>query len=1255
MENNNLSLYLNEIAKRLWSDHASVMVGAGFSKNASDKFLSWKEIGDILYNKLHCHNPSDFDKAYLDVLKLADEVETTFGKTYLNDLLKEVLPDKEYQTSELHKKLLMLPWKDVFTTNYDTLLEKAATDISANRRYDIVINKDDLTLSSSPRIIKLHGSFPSKYPFIISGEDYRLYPIENAPFVNTVQQSLLENTLCLIGFSGDDPNFLKWIGWIRDNLGKENSPNIYLIGSLSLSCGEQKLLESRNIIPINISCLDNKKDNIHAIAIQKFIDKMNDYNNNHPKWNGKDNTNINNDDNKQSKIEITSANNIKNDNTNTIPLDNNPNFNWGNKNEKINDETSYEELFAKWENERKSYPGWIILPASKRENIYESMRFITPKDERFSQLSLPNDILFLYEFNWRIEKCLYPILNEWATIYESVLDKYKPFDKKIQNVPEKETNTFDWNKIQKAWISLQLSLLRLYREEGWNEKWDNLTEILSKVEQYFSEEDKARYNYEKCLHYVFNFDIDKLNKCINSWKVDISLPYWAAKRATLLAEFDSTNEAVSILEKCLKEVRGRLNLVPINNDYSLVSLESYLMLLYRNVLQSDKLLHRDFNFKSFPNYVQRWNELKQYQCDPWGEINNFNSQLSSITSTQIENKKVYATFDIDEKRNVYSLGGSPENARLSWGYIRFIEETGIPYKLPLVRILNKKTLSNAILLMSRMSPLVATSAMVRSEDKENIEYVYNRKNLSKMDYDLVNDQASEYIELLRTICINNHETQNNLLSTLSSMLPEIISRFCYRMSYKLRERLINILIDIYKSGNINPLADYNTLIKRLINSFTYKEKYEMIPNLLEFPINYSNDNITDPFRYIKEPTKKIEGLTIKKDVIDNLLTALSNDNSNRSIAIYRLAILMRYNLLTDSQKECFGKNLWNIQDDKGFPKQNVFYYFAFMDFPHPENISPVELLKNYIKNTPLDTNTESGMSVKSEKYNVSITYGDIPIMRNIAGTSRYKDQYKWGKESINSLAENVINWWNTNKHYLSDNEENFGPSIAQEFIRRFNNIEQIIVGVITDNFSEINLPKVTDLKNMIDDIPNYKIGNLNIKSALCNDYSIAFSEIETEIITILSSNSERAILDAIRGTITLAKKGNNVTKIMNIVADNLRCCKQEGLRSCIYCLTEILGKEYRKYISVDAAYNINLGLTYMKDYTQINESDDDIAVDNKLQYKQYIAAMLPKLSNYYKSNVVPPIVSEWEKIVTDKNEFLDICNEYINAKSNNIL
>ena len=84
----------------------------------------------------------------------------------------------------------------MFTTNYDTLLERAREFVTL-KRYEVVVEKEDLLYANQPRIVKLHGSFPSP-PFVITEEDYRRYPSDNAPFVNTVRQSLLENTLCLI-------------------------------------------------------------------------------------------------------------------------------------------------------------------------------------------------------------------------------------------------------------------------------------------------------------------------------------------------------------------------------------------------------------------------------------------------------------------------------------------------------------------------------------------------------------------------------------------------------------------------------------------------------------------------------------------------------------------------------------------------------------------------------------------------------------------------------------------------------------------------------------------------------------------------------------------------------------------------------------------------------------------------------------------------------------------------------------------------
>ena len=225
--------YLNEIAERLFSGHAAVVIGSGFSRNAqprggsSPQFPDWSGLGDVLYEKLY-DEPPDAGAKYLSVTALANEVEATLGRPALNRIVSSAIPDLDYEPAALHIALLNLPWSDVFTTNYDTLLERACRSVESYK-YGIVVNQQDLVNSERPRIVKLHGSLSPVGRLIVTDEDYRRYPEDYALFENTVRQALIENTLCLIGFSGDDHNFRKWIGWIGDNLGRQDAPKMYLV------------------------------------------------------------------------------------------------------------------------------------------------------------------------------------------------------------------------------------------------------------------------------------------------------------------------------------------------------------------------------------------------------------------------------------------------------------------------------------------------------------------------------------------------------------------------------------------------------------------------------------------------------------------------------------------------------------------------------------------------------------------------------------------------------------------------------------------------------------------------------------------------------------------------------------------------------------------------------------------------------------------------------------------------------------------
>ena len=240
------------------------MIGSGFSRNAqkirfdAPEVPLWINIAEELFKQLYPEDTGSSSSSGSvavpsidNVLRLAQEYKTAFGQTELYRLLDQLVRDAEFVPGLAHFRLLRLPWRDVFTTNWDTLLERASSSI-LERPYRVVQSMDQLPMVSQPRIIKLHGSFTSQFPLIVSEEDYRTYPIRFAPFVNTVQQAMMETVFFLIGFSGDDPNFINWSGWVRDNLG-EAAPKIYLAGWLGLSPHRRRMLEARGVVPIDLA------------------------------------------------------------------------------------------------------------------------------------------------------------------------------------------------------------------------------------------------------------------------------------------------------------------------------------------------------------------------------------------------------------------------------------------------------------------------------------------------------------------------------------------------------------------------------------------------------------------------------------------------------------------------------------------------------------------------------------------------------------------------------------------------------------------------------------------------------------------------------------------------------------------------------------------------------------------------------------------------------------------------------------------
>jgi len=110
---------------------AALMVGAGMSRNAiridptSPQPPLW---GDLLRNMRADLGLRD-DEAP-GALRLAEDYEETFGRGRLEGLIRGAVADASWEPGPVHERLLRLPWTDVLTTNYDTLLERATQRIT---------------------------------------------------------------------------------------------------------------------------------------------------------------------------------------------------------------------------------------------------------------------------------------------------------------------------------------------------------------------------------------------------------------------------------------------------------------------------------------------------------------------------------------------------------------------------------------------------------------------------------------------------------------------------------------------------------------------------------------------------------------------------------------------------------------------------------------------------------------------------------------------------------------------------------------------------------------------------------------------------------------------------------------------------------------------------------------------------------------------------------------------------------------------
>jgi hypothetical protein len=897
---------LEKLAAALWKQNkgirgAAVMVGAGFSRSAASttdvnkKLPLWNDLALSLAEDLHA-NP------YTDPLTLAEEYCAYFGKQALHDLIKKEINDVAWEPGKLYKSLLELPWSEILTTNWDTLLERASKDVH-QPVYNIVARQEDLSSVSSPRIVKLHGTVNVTDELVFTQEEYRKYPQQYAAFVNFARQVFIENELCLIGFSGGDPNFLQWAGWVRDQM-PMRARRVYIVGALDLTAAKRKYLESLNVSAIDLGNLVVDYDDMDAKHTEALIIFFQTLVHLKPKqaW-----------DWSPASLHRST---LTTDEINTAAK--NPRH----------DGDRLEQQLSTLELDRKSYPGWLVCPLALRWKLQSQINDPYPTSRNLFEMTPDSRAKLLYEIAWR--HCItYEATPPWLA--REMLGICNPI--KSCAISKKQ--------------QLEVALLLLKNTRWFHDSESeaiktNTTHIIESNSKYWPES-VDELLFHQAIIARDEFDFSRFEKLAE--KISDDEPVMKLKKASLLGElgrFDESKELINDAHQLLSEQYRNDR----NSIYVLSRLAwSHWLLHYTNIGEFRK------NFEEFPS------SYYESKSNPWSHIEHIKERISTALEKQHNEREIEPLFEPGHyKDNSKSISFDSELHP-----ILLLEgiccSTGMPLRSDNVNFLAdpaSKLISLDSLDYTDRVPLSIRAAS--SAEAGALKKTFSRMQMACVPLDETKklfDRCISAIEYWKTKhSVGTPRQQRYALNRIGIFL-EVLARISIRLSPEQAKWLFRFAMNLAKEPTFSDfwLCDpLKHLIQYTLASIPESQHHELLSDALLFPLASevgANNYDKWPNPVVEVPGERVPNPIIDQR-IDEVINRIAPCSSTSSSALLRLLPLLTNGYLNVAEQDKIAEKIWGNPPSYETLPDTGLYRYVLLKLPSKNSAAVRVLVRKYL-------------------------------------------------------------------------------------------------------------------------------------------------------------------------------------------------------------------------------------------------------------------------------------------------------------------
>ncbi|HEX7956651.1 MAG TPA: SIR2 family protein [Pyrinomonadaceae bacterium] len=202
---------------------AALFIGAGMSRPAG--FVDWRGLLRDCAQELGL----DIDREH-DLVAVAQYYlnHRNRDRGRLNQILKNEF-DRPGTFSKNHTVIGRLPIQTVWTTNFDSLLERAFW--TEGRIVDVKSRDQSLATSTRGReviLYKMHGDIAMPDEAIICKDDYERYAKKHPLIQNQLEADLINKTFLFLGFSFTDPHLDYMLSHLRTLL-EDNKRTHYAV------------------------------------------------------------------------------------------------------------------------------------------------------------------------------------------------------------------------------------------------------------------------------------------------------------------------------------------------------------------------------------------------------------------------------------------------------------------------------------------------------------------------------------------------------------------------------------------------------------------------------------------------------------------------------------------------------------------------------------------------------------------------------------------------------------------------------------------------------------------------------------------------------------------------------------------------------------------------------------------------------------------------------------------------------------------